>query len=163
MDIEILSPIIESKIVEINNTKLEVYSDGRVYRFKKNGDLKLIKNINNNGTGYNQIRCNNKLLLRHRIIAYTFLNLNINDLTKQVDHVDCNRLNNNLTNLRIVTSAQNNWNRSTTKGYCFIKQTNKWRAQIILNNKTIYLGYFDTEEEARDAYLQAKNIHHIIQ
>ena len=131
MDIQILSSIIESKIVEINSHKLEVFADGRVYRFKTNGDLKLIKNVNNNGTGYNQIRCNNKLFLRHRIIAMAFLNLNIDDVDKQVDHVDGQRLNNSLTNLRIVTNQQNQWNRSTAKGYC--KQNNKWRSQIMLN------------------------------
>lgn len=163
MDIEILTEPIVSKIVEINGTKFQVFIDGRVYRFKKNGDLKLVKNINNNGTGYNQISCNNKLFLRHRIIAYTFLNLDINDTVKQVDHVDCNRLNNCVTNLRVVTNTQNNWNRSTTKGYCFIKKTNKWKAQIMLNNKNIYLGYFNAEQDARTAYLKAKDIYHIIQ
>tara|TARA_R110000868_G_scaffold411007_2_gene701333 strand:+ start:226 stop:717 length:492 start_codon:yes stop_codon:yes gene_type:complete len=163
MNIEILTEPIVSKIVEINEVKLEVFSDGRVYRFKKNGDLKLIKNINNNGVGYNQIRCNNKLFLRHRIIAYTFLNLDINDLLKPVDHIDGNRLNNCLKNLRIVTSAQNSWNRLNVKGCCFDKSCNKWRAYINLNNKVKNLGYFNIEQEARDAYLKAKDIYHIIQ
>jgi hypothetical protein len=35
-------------------------------------------------------------------------------------------------------------------------------AQIKLNNKTICLGSFETEADARDAYLNAKKIYHII-
>lgn len=163
MDIEILSHIIESKIVEINGTKLQVFTDGRVYRFLKNGDLKIIENIKNHSNGYNQISCSNKRFYRHRIMANTFLNLDINDLVKQVDHIDGQKINNCLANLRLVTNQQNSWNKITVKGYSFDKRSNKWKAQITLNNKTIYLGYFDTESDARIAYLQAKNIYHIIQ
>jgi len=163
MDIEILSEPIISKIVEINGTKLEVFADGRVYRFKKNGDLKLIENTENHSNGYNRIGCDNKMIRRHRIIATAFLNLDINDTTKQVDHIDGQRLNNSLTNLRVVTHQQNQWNRLTAKGYCWSKQHNKWCAQIKVNKKKIHLGYFNTEQKARDAYLKAKNIYHIIQ
>jgi hypothetical protein len=164
MDIEILTEPIISKIVEIYGTKLQVFTDGRVYRFKKNGDLKLIGNNPSNHGGYNQIGCNNnKIVSRHRIIAYTFLNLDINNTTKQVDHIDGVRLNNCLTNLRIVTNQQNHWNRTTAKGYSWNKRDKKWRSYIGVNGKLKNLGVFDTEKEARDAYLKAKEIYHIIQ
>ena len=39
---------------------------------------------------------------------------------------------------------------------------NKWRASIRINTKPIHIGYFDTEEEAHQAYLQAKEKYHII-
>jgi len=163
MDIEILSEPIISKIVEINGTKLEVFTDGRIYRFLKNGDLKIVENIHNTSNGYNYLRVNKRAIYRHRIIAMAFLNLNIDNVDKQVDHVDGQRLNNSLTNLRIVTHQQNQWNRTTAKGYYWNKQHTKWRAQIKVNKNQIYLGSFNTEQEAREAYLNAKNIHHIIQ
>lgn len=162
MDIEILTEPIVSKIVEINGTKLQVFTDGRVYRFKQNGDLKLVKNTVDT-KGYTSIFCNYKQIKRHRIIAYAFLNLDINDTTKQVDHIDGQRINNSLTNLRIVTHQQNQWNCTTAKGYFWHKRDKKWQAQIKINYKLIYLGNFDTESDARIAYLQAKDIYHIIE
>ena len=43
---------------------------------------------------------------RHRIIGSAFLNLNINNLKTQVDHIDGNRLNNNIYNLRVDSNQQ---------------------------------------------------------
>ncbi len=79
MNCEILTTDINSKIVLINDTKLIVFEDGRIYRFYKNGDLKVVENISNDGSGYNRISCNDKKIRRHRIIAFTFLGLDIND------------------------------------------------------------------------------------
>ena len=50
------------------------------------------------------------MIYRHRIIAYAFLNLNINDNSKQVDHQNGDRTNNNIANLRVVNPQQNQWN-----------------------------------------------------
>ena len=46
------------------------------------------------------------------------------------------------------------------KGYRWGKKTKKWEARITVNYKQIHLGCFDTEEEARKAYLKAKRKHH---
>lgn len=83
-------------------------------------------------------------------------------IVEQIDHKDGNRSNNRIDNLREVTYQQNHHNRTTAKGYCFNKTRNKFISQIMLNNKNIYLGRFDTEQEARQAYLDAKKIYHII-
>jgi hypothetical protein len=64
--------------------------------------------------------------------------------------------------LRSVTHQQNNWNRVNAKGYTIIKNSNKYRAEIRLNTKKIYLGSYNTEQEARSAYLAAKEIYHKI-
>lgn len=45
--------------------------------------------------------------------------------------------------------------------YWFNKKTGKFRASIKVNNKKIYLGYFDTPEEAHEAYLYAEKIYDI--
>jgi hypothetical protein len=61
----------------------------------------------------------------------------------------------------VFTCQQNNFN-TCAKGYTWNKPAKKWMAQINLNKKHMYLGCFDTEEEARNAYLEAKKIYHIM-
>ena len=48
------------------------------------------------------------------------------------------------------------------KGYTLDKRRNKYQAKIRINNKKIYLGCYDTPEEARAAYLKAKPLYHTI-
>lgn len=67
-------------------------------------------------------------------------------------------------NLRIATRSQNNVNRdiqknntSGTAGVYKHSQCDKWTANVWRNNKTIYLGLFDTKEEAIAARKDAEN------
>jgi hypothetical protein len=78
-----------------------------------------------------------------------------------IDHRDGNRANNKIDNLREVTKQQNNQNRTKAKGYYHFKRDNNFKAQIKVDNKTIHIGYFNTEQEARQAYLDAKKKYHI--
>lgn len=80
----------------------------------------------------------------------------------EIDHIDSNKTNNFLANLRLVTHQHNLFNNSRAKGYFWSKQRKKWKAQIVLNGKTINLGCFNAESEARQAYLDAKAIYHVI-
>ena len=71
----------------------------------------------------------------------------------QVDHIDGNRMNNKIENLRAATSSQNNQNRkaissSGIKGVVWHKQSNKWVASICVNRKSVHLGSFLSIEEA---------------
>jgi hypothetical protein len=93
----------------------------------------------------------------HRLIAQAYLSDYSENL--HIDHIDRNPLNNNICNLRMATRSENMQNRNA-KGCSFNKRANKWLARIIINKKYIHLGYFDTESEARAAYLEAKKIHH---
>ena len=131
-------------------------------RSNKNPYWKLVSQTNNSGIGYNIIQIDNKPIKRHRIIAFAYLNLDINNLSLEIDHINGDRLNNNVDNLRIVNHQENMWNRKETKGYHYHKASNKFKAQINLNDKNIHLGLFTTEEDARQAYLNAKTIYHII-
>ena len=101
-----------------------------------------------------------KHLRLHRVI-YEFQHGPIS-VDIQIDHIDGNRANNFLSNLRLVTSHHNQWNRRTAKGYSWYKRDKKWQAVICVNNQGKHLGYFDTEAEARQAYLDAKAIYHVI-
>ncbi len=86
---------------------------------------------------------------------------------EQVDHRNYNRLDNRRWNLRPCTKSQNMMNRGATKssstglkGVTFEKQTQRWKAQIMVDYKNINLGKFDTPEEAHAAYCEAAKKHH---
>lgn len=101
---------------------------------------------------------NNK---KHPIyMAREILGLNRGD-KRQSDHLDHVTLNNRKSNLRAVTCQQNQWNQKSPKGYYWNKSHKRYIAQIKINCKTIYLGYFHTAKKARNAYLQAKKHYHI--
>src|SRR5665647_1111605 len=77
----------------------------------------------------------------------------------QVDHIDGNGLNNCKSNLRIVTSRQNNQNRHIKKssiypGVSWYNRDKKWRSEIGINGKAKHIGYFEIEADAYDAYLK---------
>lgn len=86
----------------------------------------------------------------------------------EIDHKDTVKHHNWINNLREVTRLGNNQNHrkanSNSKldliGVHFDKRLGKYTAQIGVNNKKIYLGAFDTAEEAHEAYLMAKRKHH---
>jgi hypothetical protein len=79
-----------------------------------------------------------------------------------IDHINGIKDDNRICNLRSVTQQQNQHNRKTNKGYCFCKKSNKYKTTIKLNYKTIHIGCFNTEQEARNAYLEAKEKYHLI-
>ena len=85
-----------------------------------------------------------------------------NECVFELDHINGIRNDNRIENLRSVTRQQNQWNRTTAKGYYWDKVKNKWRAELKLNRKKIYLGRYNTEQEAHKAYLEAKQIYHVI-
>jgi len=158
---EILTDEIISKIILINNQKLQVFEDGRVDRWYRGICFRLVKNTDN-VKGYNSIKCNGKLYYRHRIIGFAFLGLDIDNVLLQIDHRNGDKLNNNVYNLRIVNQQGNNYNNTIAKGYYLDKQIQKYRARLQVNGKNIHLGCFDNEEDARNSYLEGKKIHHII-
>lgn len=80
----------------------------------------------------------------------------------EVDHINMNKSDNRLVNLRIVTRAQNSANKpkmvgksSSFKGVCWVKKRRVWLAQINYNHKHYHLGHFKTEEDAAEAYKKA--------
>ena len=88
--------------------------------------------------------------------------LGIDDPAIWVDHKDGNGLNNTRDNLRICSRNQNQQNRpansnnkSGYKGVYFDSRRELWIASIMANRKPVYLGRFQTPEEAAAAYAMA--------
>ena len=153
----------------LNNRRIKLV-DGEIYAWKcarvKNPYWRKIKyGVNKDGYYYSRLTHNKiqKCYQVHRVI-YKFNNPEW-DITystdNQIDHFDNDKSNNNIENLRIVNSSENQQNIFTTKGYYWSKRDEKYYAQIQVNYKFHYLGLHDTPEEAREAYLIAKNKYHI--
>lgn len=79
----------------------------------------------------------------------------------EIDHINCNKLDNQRKNLRYVTRSINIMNgsrRSTNKsghrGVCSWWRDGGWRAYAVVNGKQIHLGYFKELDEAIKARKQ---------
>jgi hypothetical protein len=106
--------------------------------------------------GYRSININNKNYLAHRL-AWFYVNGCFPE--KGLDHINRNRTDNRISNLRVSTHRENNMNREG-KGCTYWERDNKWKAQIQVDKVNKHLGYFDTEEEARAVYFEAKKKYH---
>jgi hypothetical protein len=98
-----------------------------------------------------------KTIMVHQLIASAFLDYKFKGYEIVVDHIDSNKLNNHVKNLKIVTQRENSSKEKTLKsglpvGVYFFKKTNKYYSKIFLNNKSNFLGYYFTIEEASNAY-----------
>jgi hypothetical protein len=150
-----------------NKLKLE---NGNIYNYrKKSNNSKIIDWFQIKFSiekGYLYCRMiNNKIQRKfffHRLI-YLFYNPDFDIFNKKIyiDHIDIDKSNNSIDNLRILTNQQNCFN-TNAKGCYFHKKSGKWVAKITINKKSIYLGRHKTEEEAHEAYLEAKKKYHKI-
>lgn len=118
---------------------------------------KLGKICNSSSSGYIQVGGNDCRVLGHQLAWYLYYN----KVPKIIDHKDRVRSNNKIDNLRETTHHENLFN-TNAKGYSYVKSTNKYLSSIRINNKHIYLGHYNTPEEAHQAYLDAKKIYHKI-
>ena len=98
-------------------------------------------------------------ILKGHHFAWYWVNGNVE--IHEIDHINHDKKDNRICNLRNVSKQVNQWNR-ICKGYTYHKQTKKYKAQIKVNNKLKYLGLYNTPEKARQAYLNAKEKYHVI-
>ena len=84
------------------------------------------------------------------------------EIVEQIDHINGDKSDNRIENLRAVTHQQNQWNQTKAKGYSFYKSMGKYKSQIQVDGVKKHLGYYINEEEARQAYLEAKEQYHQI-
>jgi hypothetical protein len=144
--------------------KIQLAIDKGVTYDKNTGRIYGVSGIelkpNKNGYVNIPLNHNNKkfTLKGHQFVFY----LEHHKIVDYIDHIDGNPSNNHISNLRSVTHQQNHFNETKSIGYTYEPSRNKYKTQIYLNGKNIYLGRFNTPEEARQAYLDAKKIYHKI-
>lgn len=117
-----------------------------------------------NGLGYRQISVDGRLYIAHRLAWLYVYGV---WPTHSIDHINGNKGDNRIENLRDVSMLinQQNQNRahrsnrhSNLIGASLSKK--KFRARIKVNGKDIHLGTFSTQELAHAAYVTAKRIYH---
>lgn len=113
--------------------------------------------------GYRAVSIKRKYYKVHRIIFLMFHGY----LPLLVDHIDGNKLNNDINNLRPATHAQNcqnakisKTNTSGYKGVTWDKENKKWMVQIHANGKNKKIGRFDDLELAGLVAAEARNKYH---
>ena len=114
-----------------------------------------------NGTGYYAVvltkNRNPKTIRVHKLVAMAFLNHIPCGMKLIIDHINDNKLDNRVENLRIVTQRENVCKTqgrylSQYKGVSWCKTYNKWFSQISINKKRKFLGYFKNEYDAHLKY-----------
>jgi len=134
--------------------ELFTYKDGQLLR-KTSGFGKNIGDVVGrvNKQGYILTKINGKLYRVHRLI-YQLHRGQIPDRF-QIDHINGIRSDNRIENLRAVSVMENQWNRHNAKGYTK-RQNGKFQASIYTNGAYKALGTYETKQEARVAYEEAK-------
>lgn len=104
--------------------------------------------------GYLKVGCKGKPQYIHRI-AFMFMTGEVPDC---IDHINGDRTDNRWDNLRGCTKQQNCTNRKVVKSLQGFKGVTKvgkkFKAQMRYKNKQLYIGFFDTAEQAHEAYFQ---------
>ena len=114
--------------------------------------------------GYLIISIDRKMYLAHRLAWF----LTYKQFPKnQIDHINYDKLDNRLCNLREASSSENQWhkkiqknNSSGFKGVSLHKKTGVYRARIKKFHKELSFGYYATPKEAHDAVQEARQMLH---
>jgi hypothetical protein len=102
--------------------------------------------------GYIRIGFKGKKYLAHRLSWFLHYNCWPSDL---IDHIDGNKSNNCIDNLRIATKSLNGYNRAEQHGVGKYRN-NTWRAYMSHAGKQYHIGYFKSESEAIQAHKKFK-------
>jgi len=137
------------------------YKDGQlIYKIKPSNNRNIGDTAGSSDANYIQIIINNKKCYCHRLV-WIYHNGDI-PIGMQIDHINRNKTDNRIENLRLSTPRNNCLNKtkqsrntSGYKGVSWYKRDKKYRATIKHNCKNIHLGYFDTPELAHAAYIDA--------
>jgi len=118
-----------------------------------------------NGNGYSRVQVDGKHLYVHRLVWCFHYGDPKNSL---IDHIDGNKQNNKIENLRLSDKSKNGLNRrmarsDSSSGLLGVlsgrskKGTPTFQARVVVDQKRFVVGNFKTAEEAHQAYLYAKN------
>ena len=106
--------------------------------------------------GYRRVRIDAKLILAHRLAWAIYYG---RWPPEQIDHINQNRADNRISNLREASHSDNMVNRAYPRGASGVTGVSKhkrgWQAEISVNWKHVYVGIFKTIEEAASARADA--------
>ena len=138
----------------------------------KTGVLRWLVNANSSIRAYSVAGCNkHKGYIRVKIMKRLYAAHHLAWVlhygtwpTKNLDHINGDRSDNRIRNLREANRSQQCWNSIGRSKLGFPKGVstchNRYKAQIEIDGRTIYLGVYDTPDEAHAAYCSyAKDIH----
>jgi hypothetical protein len=139
------------KVFRIRNGNLE-----RLNYHYPNGKWTVVENWGNASAGYCQVKFNGTTIRYHTIIWILSTGKDIPE-SMEIDHINGNKLDNRIENLRVVSHRINIQNMKVHRdgqlvGCAFNKRDKRYVPNIQINSKLIHLGYFNTEQEAHEAY-----------
>ena len=140
------------------------YRDGNLYRKISLGRTKAGDKVGFlNDKGYVAVNIDNQCIGLHRIIWM----MQHGEMPSLIDHIDGNRQNNKISNLRLADrfgNAQNKRmhrnNTSGVKGVSWHKRAAKWKAQIVCNGKHYNLGLYKSLDDADEMVCLAREMLH---
>ena len=148
--------------IEVNGAPIIAFDDGSIEK-PFHGRTKRTFGTRHKD-GYMVTGVGGRQWLMNRIIAIAF-GLDLSGKL-QVDHINGNKSDNRLKNLRSVTNQFNctafrrvkSGASSKFRGVCWHKRKGKWHSQIMVNGKRKHIGYYNNEIEAAMAYDGAAKI-----
>jgi len=153
----------------LSNTQIETlfeYKADKFYNRVSRGSVKAgtLAGYNAND-GYRRVCIQKKYYYIHRLIWQLLVGEIEDGLF--IDHIDGDRLNNSISNLRLATARENQQNKfrqkvgtSAYKGVWWDAKKNVWKASFRTAEKRIYLGQFESELEAAGTYDEMAKVHH---
>ena len=117
-----------------------------------------------NGDGYLKIGVRGRVYKAHRLAWLYFYG---EFPSKDLDHINRNKSDNRICNIRETDDSFNGQNRglnsnntSGFRGVYWHESTQKWQASIRVDGKAIHLGVFDLKEDAKKARISAEKFYH---
>jgi hypothetical protein len=118
---------------------------------------KILSTINDRYKMIRVHRNGERINVYHHQFAWFYIH---GEVVECIDHINRDKLDNRIENLRSVTKQQNHFN-INAKGYSY-HSNGLYQARIRINGRLLALGYFKSEIDAHQAYISAKKTHHVI-
>lgn len=155
-----------SYIELLNHSDYEILNEYPFTIRRKRDQYKPVETFNHNG--YAEIALNGVHYLKHRLIALQFIPNDDPDNKNQVDHINHDRSDYHISNLRWVTSSENQRNRASQKGIKYEYFDDIPDESIVIDfyetrngmryfDKNRYFYYYDDENDVDIFYGKIKN------